>query len=119
MQQEPVARVLDSGEEGGRIILGRQETGLKFKRRQTMKKRQSRKETTLRRRLIIVRSKLHACAECGGKFKKKCILVDQATDIHTERKVCPLCQETLRNFNRNISQIHRIQGANHVCFNCG
>ena len=45
------------------------------------------------------------CAECGEQFNEKGIVVDNVTNIHTERKVCSLCQETLKNFNRNMSQI--------------
>ena len=56
----------------------------------------------------------HACAECGGKFNEKHRLVNHVTDIQTERKACPLRQETLKILNRNMSQIHRMQGANHV-----
>ena len=64
----------------------------------------------------------HGCVECGKKFREKRRLVDHVTDVHTERKLCPLCPETFsntRNFNRHMNQIHRTQGANHLCCNCG
>ena len=76
-----------------------------------MKKLQSRKETTLRRRTE------HGCAECGKTFTEKRTLVDHVTDIHTGKKVCPLCQESFRNFNIYMIQFHIMQGANCACCN--
>ena len=104
MQQDPAARVPDSGSEGGR--------------RHGKRSLASTPSTQVGLQCFPE----YECAECGGKFIKKTNYFDHDTVVHTDRKVYPLCPETFNNtkqINRHMSQIHRIQRENHACCKCG